>query len=181
MPLRYRKHVRLSGHDYLQGAYFVTMCSYWRKQVFGHIIGTGLSARMELTDAGRIADECWRAIPDHFPHARLHEMQIMPDHLHAIIVLNGATNHGTVAAAQRVATTDAGDRSRKQANGPTRGSLGAITGAFKSETTRRVNPLNGTPGRSLWQPNYHERVIRDHTGEIWRIARYIAEIPKNWR
>jgi putative transposase len=181
MPLQYRKHVRLSSHDYLQGAYFVTMCTYWRKQVFGGIVGTGADARIELTDAGRIVDECWRAIPDHFPHAELHEMQIMPDHLHAIIVLNGASNNGIVAATQWVAATDTVGKRGPTANGPARGSLGAIIGSFKSETTRRVNRLNGTPGRSLWQPNYHERVIREQTGEIWRIAHYIAENPKNWR
>lgn len=181
MPLRYRKHTRLAEHDYLQGAYFVTMCTYWRKQVFGRIIGTGPDARIELTDAGCIVDECWRAIPGHFPHVHLHEMQIMPDHLHAIIVLNGASIPGTVAATQWVATTDAGDPSRKQSNGPMRGSLGAIIGAFKSETTRRVNRLNGTPGASLWQPNFHDRVIREQTGEFWRIAHYIADNPRNWR
>jgi len=112
MSLRFRKHVRLPGHDYLHGTYFVTMCSYWRKQVFGRIIGTGPDARMELTDTGRIVDECWWTIPDHFPHARLHEMQIMPDHLHAIIVLNATINNGTVTATQRVATTDAVHGSR---------------------------------------------------------------------
>jgi len=181
MSLRFRKHVRLPGHDYLHGTYFVTMCSYWRKQVFGRIIGTGPDARMELTDTGRIVDECWWTIPDHFPHARLHEMQIMPDHLHAIIVLNATINNGTVTATQRVATTDAVHGSRRPGNGPEPGSLGAIIGAFKSETTRRVNRLNGTPGSSLWQPNYHERIIREHYGEMGRIAQYIAENPQNWR
>jgi REP element-mobilizing transposase RayT len=181
MTLRYRKHTRLPEHDYLQGAYFVTMCTYWRKQVFGRIVGSGTDARMELTDEGRIVDECWRAIPDHFPHAHLHEMQIMPDHLHAIIVLNSTSIPGTVAATQRVATTDAVQGSRRPANGPEPGSLGAIIGAFKSETTRRVNRLNGTPGASLWQPNYHERIIREHYGEMGRIAQYIAENPQNWR
>jgi REP element-mobilizing transposase RayT len=100
MPLQYRKHVRLSSHDYLQGAYFVTVCTYWRKQVFGGIVGQGVDARINLTDAGRIVDECWRAIPDHFQYAELHEMQIMPDHLHAIIVLNGAHDNGIAAATQ---------------------------------------------------------------------------------
>ena len=33
MTLRYRKHTRLPGHSYLQGPYFVTMCTYWRIQV----------------------------------------------------------------------------------------------------------------------------------------------------
>lgn len=181
MPLRYRKHTRLAEHDYLRGAYFVTMCTYRRKQVFGRIIGTGPDARMELTDTGRIVDECWRAIPDHFAHAHLHEMQIMPDHLHAIIVLNGSSIPGTVAATQWVATTDAGAGSREPSRGPACGSLGAIIGAFKSESTRRVNRMNGTPGASLWQPNFHDRVIRERTGEFWRIGHYIADNPRNWR
>lgn len=181
MTLRYRKHVRLPEHDYLQGTYFVTMCTWWRRQVLGRVVGSGAEACMELTDVGHIVDQCWRAIPDHFRYVRLYEMQIMPDHLHAIIELTGTSNNGTVAATQWVATTDSGVGPPKQANGPARGSLGAIIGAFKSETTRRVNRLNDTPGRSLWQPNYHERVIRENTGEIWRIAQYIAENPKNWR
>lgn len=181
MTLRYRKHVRLPQHHYLRGAYFVTMCTYWRKQVFGRIMGTGADARMELTDTGRIVDECWRAIPDHFPHVCLHEMQVMPDHLHAIIVLDGDAIIGPVAATHGVATTDAADERGRRAKGPARGSLGAIIGAFKSETTRRVNRLSGTPGRSLWQPNYHERVIRGYNGERGRIAHYIAENPMKWR
>ncbi len=181
MTLRFRKHIRLPEHDYLQGAYFVTMCTYWRKQVFGHIIGTGHEARMELTNEGRIVDECWRAIPDHFPNAHLHEMQIMPDHLHAIIELTGTSNNGTVAATQWVATTDSGVGRRKPAKGPARGSLAAIIGAFKSETTRCVNRLNGSPGQSLWQPNFYERAIREYNGEWGRIAQYIAENPMNWR
>jgi REP element-mobilizing transposase RayT len=147
----------------------------------GRIVLSGTDARMELTDAGRIVDECWRAIPDHFPHAHLHEMQIMPDHLHAIMVLNAPINNGTVTATQKVATTDAVHASRRPGNGPEAGSLGAIIGAFKSETTRRVNRLSGTPGSSLWQPNYHERIIREHYGEMGRIAQYIAENPQNWR
>lgn len=181
MSLRFRKHVRLPDHDYLNGAYFVTMCTYWRKQVFGQIVGSGANARIELTDTGRIVDECWRSVPEHFPHAQLHEMQIMPDHLHAIIVLDAPINNGTVAATQWVATADAVERTTIAGNGPRPGSLGAIIGAFKSVTTRRVNRLNGTPGSSLWQPNYHERIIREHYGEMGRIAQYIAENPQNWR
>lgn len=157
------------------------MCTLARKQVFGRVVGTDATARMELNDVGRIVDECWRAIPDHFPHVRLHEMQIMPDHLHAIIVLDGGSGNGTVAATQWVATTDAGVGPRKPAKGPARGSLAAILGAFKSETTKRVNRLNAPPARSLWQPNYYERAIREHNGEWDRIALYIAENPKNWR
>ena len=181
MPLRYRKHIRLPDHDYTKGAYFVTLGTRPRMQVFGRIIGTDASARMELNAVGGIVDDCWRAIPDHFPHVRLHEMQIMPDHVHAILQLDHRIVHGPVQATQRVAGTDAVGGSRRIANGPRRGSLAAIIGAFKSETTKRVNRLNDTPARSLWQPNYYERAIREHNCEWGRIAQYIAENPKNWR
>jgi len=181
MPLRFRKHIRLPDHDYTQGAYFVTLCTKSRMQVFGRILGTDATARMELTAVGHIADECWRAIPDHFPHVRLHAMQIMPDHFHAILELDRGHVHGNVEATRWVAATDAVGGSRRIANGPRRGSLAAIVGAFKSETTKRVNRLKETPRRSLWQPNFYERTIREHYGEWGRIAQYIAENPMNWR
>lgn len=181
MALRYRKHIRLQDHDYLQGAYFVTLCANYRTQVFGRIVNRDATAFMELTDVGHIVDECWHTIPDHFPHVRLHEMQIMPDHLHAILELYRGNNNGTVQATQWVATTDSLDASDRKPNGPRRGSLAAIIGAFKSETTKRVNRLKGTPARSLWQPNYYERAIRNHNGEWGRIAQYINENPQNWR
>ncbi|MBL0128152.1 MAG: transposase [Flavobacteriales bacterium] len=180
MALRFRKHIRLPDHDYMGGAYFVTLCTRSRLQVFGRIVGTGDTARMELTDVGRIVDECWRAIPDHFTHARLDEMQIMPDHLHAILVLDRRPASGTVGATPWVAATDALYVNGSRSNGPQPGSLGAIIAAFKSETTKRANRLNVTMGLRLWQPNYYERVIREHGGEYGRIARYIEENPQNW-
>ncbi len=150
-------------------------------QVFGRIFGTDATARMELKNVGDIVDECWRAIPDHFPLVHLHEMQIMPDHLHAILELVRGNDTSSVGATQWVATTGALYGSDRRPNGPRRGSLAAIIGAFKSETTKRVNRLNDTPARSLWQPNFYERAIREHNGEWGRIAQYIAENPKNWR
>ena len=87
-PPKYHKHIRLRGNDYRQGAYFVTLCTIQRQELFGQIVGDGLNAVMQLNDMGRIVDECWRAIPDHFAHVRLDLTLIMPDHLHAILVLD---------------------------------------------------------------------------------------------
>lgn len=183
MALKFRKHIRLPDHEYMQGIYFVTLCTLARQQRFGWIIGSDHKAHMELTDTGRIVDECWRAIPDHFPNAQLDEMQIMPDHLHAILILGpGHGNNIDVAGATPWATaTQPIENVGRIANGPRRGSLGAIIGAFKSETTKRVNRMYGTMGHRLWQPNYYERIIRGTDGERARITRYIAENPKNWQ
>jgi hypothetical protein len=44
---------------------------------------------------------------------------------------------------------------------PRAGSLGTVVGAFKSAVTRRINQHRGTPGASVWQRNYHDRIIRN--------------------
>jgi putative transposase len=187
-PPKYHKHIRLRGNDYRQGAYFVTLCTTQRQELFGQIVGDGSNALMQLNDAGRIVDECWRAIPDHFPDARLDQTQIMPDHLHSIITLApvGALQQ-PVGSTQWVDATGAlnDDRATDDVSagprGPVPGSLGAIIAAFKSETTKRINRLNGITGQRLWQPGYYERAIRQQGDEYGRIAQYIAENPSNWR
>ena len=42
---------------------------------------------MTLNEYGKIADECWRAIPEHFPNVELGAHVIMPNHVHGIIVI----------------------------------------------------------------------------------------------
>lgn len=44
---------------------------------------------MEFNDVGRIVEQCWNAIPEHHPNVRIAEVQFMPDHVHAIMVLGG--------------------------------------------------------------------------------------------
>lgn len=111
MAPAFHKHTRLPGHDYTQGTYFVTLCSHGRMHLFGKISGAGAEARMELSAAGGIIDACWRAIPLHFPHVDLDEMQIMPDHMHAILRLNpsSARSVQAVQSTQWVDATVLGD------------------------------------------------------------------------
>jgi len=64
-------------------------------------------------------------------------------------------------------------------NGTQSGSLGAIIQSFKSVSTRKINRLRSTPGISVWQRNYYERIIRDES-ELNRIRRYIVDNPTQW-
>jgi len=181
MPPIYHKHPRLRDRDYTRGAYFVTLCAYRRGEIFGRIVGTGTDAQMELNAAGLIALDRWNAIPEHHPGSRIDQLQIMPDHLHAIIVLDPPVGLGSVGSTRGVDATGAIKEIDGRPNGPKPGSLGAIVGAFKSETTKRINRLNGMTGLRLWQPGFYERAIRQQGGEYGRIAQYIAENPANWR
>ncbi|TET34566.1 MAG: hypothetical protein E3J72_13935 [Planctomycetota bacterium] len=77
-----------------------------------------------------------------------------------------------VRATHRVAPTI-------QPTGPTRGSIGAIIGQFKSIVTKRINKLHRKKGSSIWQRSYYDHVIRDED-ELNRIRQYIIDNPVNW-
>ncbi|MGB8984401.1 MAG: hypothetical protein WCC12_21215 [Anaerolineales bacterium] len=71
-----------------------------------------MAGQMQLSAMGEIADEHWRAIPEHFPQVDLGAHVIMPNHGHGIIVIHDgmATNSSpSVGATQWVARTQKSD------------------------------------------------------------------------
>ena len=52
--------------------------------------------------------------------------------------------------------------------------------SFKAAATVRANELRGTPGKSIWQRNYYEHVIRSEK-ELNRIREYIENNPLRWQ
>jgi putative transposase len=64
MPRPERKSPRLRQYDYAaNGAYFVTACTRERACLFGTVVGD----EMKPNRLGRVIEECWASIPDHFP------------------------------------------------------------------------------------------------------------------
>jgi REP element-mobilizing transposase RayT len=155
--LRQRKPTRQPGIDYSRpGFYFVTVCSKQKEEILGKIVGDS----MGLNEYGRIVQECWLALPDHYPSCRLHEFVIMPNHVHGIIEIASILNVG------------AGLR-------PARSSpLTEIIRAFKAFSTRAINQ-KFPDGLFQWQRSFHDRVVRDK-GELAAIARYIIDNPRHW-
>lgn len=85
-----RKRHRLADYDYSSpGYYFVTICTY-EKQHLLSVINPGDSPGQwenKLTVLGKIVQETLECIPNHFANVRIDKSVIMPNHLHAIIVL----------------------------------------------------------------------------------------------
>lgn len=165
--IHHRQSIRMRGHDYAgPGAYFLTICVRDNRPLFGTIV----NGRMALNDAGRVVAQCWRDIPNHFPHATLDEWCIMPDHVHGILHLNGGARTGTAC------------RSLTPAFGrPIAGALGTIIGAFKSAATRgiRAIPRTGMACHApTWQRGYYDIIIRDERA-LRNIRRYIRDNPAN--
>lgn len=158
-----RRSIRLRDYDYSRaGAFFVTICAFQRKDLFGDV----MDGALQLNEMGKAAQECWNDIPGHFPDIELDEFVVMPNHLHGIVV----TNRRCTACRARV------DESFGQ---PVAGSLATIIRSFKSAATKRINTLRDIPGAPVWQRNYYERIIRDDR-ELDGIRQYIIDNPSRW-
>ena len=166
----HRRSIRLPGYDYSQaGAYYITIVTHQRDCLFGKIE----NEKMILSDLGKIADECWRAIPDHFPLVELGAYVVMPNHVHGIIVI---TDNGRGAALLRPYTgPDENQNSHKINVKP--GSLGAIVRSYKSAVSYRIHKEHNATG--IWQRNYYEHIIRDEK-DLQNKTDYIDANPMLW-
>ncbi|MCR4304169.1 MAG: transposase [Gallionella sp.] len=165
--IHHRRSVRLRNYDYSQaGAYFITLCTQERKCLFGALAGDVV----QLNEAGRLAQNIWDALPEHYSCIELDSFVVMPNHIHGIILLN-------TAGARFIASNDDGAANLGAMNrAPT---LGEIVRAFKARCTHSVNQLLGTKGLSIWQRNYYEHVIRNESS-LQEIREYIANNPAQW-
>ncbi|MCK5119821.1 MAG: transposase [Candidatus Latescibacteria bacterium] len=167
------RSIRLKGYDYSQaGAYFVTVCIEDRECLFGDIV----EGEMLANDAGRMVEMVWNQIPDHFPGVAIDGFQIMPNHIHGIVVI---VTDGRGTAYCRGTACRAPTASVEQFGKPVSGSLSTIVRSFKSAVTKRINETRNAHDAKLWQRNYYEHIIRDEN-ELNRIREYIVNNPMNW-
>ena len=181
--IHHRKSIRLKGYDYSQnGLYFITICTYNRECLFGEII----DKEMILNDAGKIANECWLNIPEHFPNAVLHEHVVMPNHVHGIIELSGTATAGdennvgvqTVGVQNFEPLPPAPPPSpQNQFQHIIPRSIGSIVRGYKIGVTKFFR--DNTDIYHVWQRNYHEHIIRSEQSYL-RISEYIINNPKVW-
>jgi putative transposase len=181
-PMKYnpqkhhRRSIRLKGHNYTIGAYFVTICTSQRACLFGEVI----AGKMFLNSMGKEIETCWKNLPNYFQLLRLDQFIIMPNHLHGILWLDTQINPSNLSTEPITVQLYSQDLiSTFPPKGTTSGSLGAIIQNFKSTSTRRVNRIDKAKGRIVWQRNYYERIIRDEYA-LKNIQNYIHNNPQAW-
>ena len=159
-----RKLIRLRHYDYSQaGAYFITICVQNRECLFGNII----DGEMQLNDVGRMVQSLWKELPIFYFGSEIDEFVIMPNHFHAIIILNES-----VGAIHESPLRMTAIERRNMA-------IPKMIGRFKMTTSKRINQIRKTPGATVWQRNYWERVIRNEI-ELNAFREYIANNPLQW-
>lgn len=178
--INHRRSIRLKGYDYSQaGAYYVTICTNNRECLFGDV----KNGKMELNNAGWMVEKIWFELPKHYVGVGIDAFQIMPNHIHCIIIFVGAgpcacpddndgmwQSHNGIGQPQGVA--------------PTILSLAGVIHRFKTMTTKQYIDCVRQHGwkpfqRKLWQRNYYEHIIRNEK-ELTKIREYIINNPLNW-
>jgi len=146
---------RLSDYDYSRnGVCFVTTCTHNNQYLFGTVI----DSVVQLNNPGRMLELWWTRIADRFPHLTLDVYQIMPNHFHGLIFING--DYASV-------------------------NLSRAVGWFKSMTTTACihgvrdegwKPFTG----KLWQRSFYDHIVRREES-LNTIRQYILNNLARWQ
>jgi REP element-mobilizing transposase RayT len=140
--------MRLPRFDYCRsGAYFITFCTAHRAPLLAEVD----AGRLRLAVPGQIVADAWPIVLERHAHVRLLESAIMPDHVHALLVLD------PIPTPQK--------------------SVCRLVGAVKTYSAARINRLRRTPASPVWQPGFHDWIIRSPK-TLARVREYIANNPQ---
>lgn len=154
MDLPKRKPNRLSDYDYgAPGAYFVTVCTNDRRNLFWDDVGAGIARpqAIVLSRYGQIVKTAIQNIPLKYPAVAVDTYVIMPNHIHLLLHIR-ANDNGRPMVAPTIST---------------------IIQQFKGVVTKQI-------GFPVWQKLFHDHVIRGQRDydEVWE---YIENNPKKWQ
>ncbi|NDP22875.1 MAG: hypothetical protein GZ091_17620 [Paludibacter sp.] len=163
---------------------------------FGRIV----DGEMILNKLGQKLKELIEDIRTHNPYSEIPVYQVMPNHVHLIVCVNGTrrdaachvstkpdvTCHGTkntdhpqqpVETRHATSLPENGINEKMQDIAYKCGLLSTTMGGLKSATTKYANDHHIEFG---WQTRFYDHIIRDQN-EMNRIATYIENNPTTWK
>jgi REP element-mobilizing transposase RayT len=167
---------RIQTWDYANnGAYFITICTQNREHFFGNI----KNGNMQLSEIGKLAQQFWYEIPNHFPMVELGNFVVMPNHVHGILIIDKTNDEPFVETrhclVSNIETNSIFGSSRFQNQG--KNTISSIVGSYKSIVTKMSRQINPNFG---WQSRFHDHIIRN-SKSFDNIQNYIEQNPLNWK
>lgn len=167
---------RANWHGYDGGVYFVTICTQNRVHYFGKIE----NGEMHLSPIGQYAHEQFANVKTHYPYAEIPLFVVMPNHIHAVVVIDGKNETACsrdVACNVSTGETNNPFKNIQMANiSPKNNTLATVIRGIKSSITKFVN-TNNIP--FAWQSRFHDHIVRNQD-ELNRIATYIENNVAQW-
>lgn len=154
-----RKIVRLQDYDYsMNGAYFVTICTYERQNLFGEIVcDVGANPCVRPKKSSEMIEQFLLKLQDKFQDVIINSYVVMPDHMHFILCKVSETGEHMGSPLQQILQW------------------------FKTQTTNEYikgvkSGLYSPFNKHIWQRSYYEHIIRNKQ-DFEEIQKYIYENP----
>ncbi len=139
---------RAKWHDYRQPCiYMITLSKHPEAPIFGSLLQTG--PKILLTETGQTLRDAINGIHYLHPEIRLLREVVMPDHVHFVIYVTRRTEQP----------------------------LGAIIQKLKANVTGQVRRRLSNPNLNLFQPNFHDRILRGRD-QLRAMIRYVHDNPR---
>ncbi len=147
-----RKSPRAPFHDYKAGVYFITICTKDKRHYFGKV----QEDIMHLSPLGKFCQQQWENVSEHYPYATIPLFVVMPNHIHAIVLINQETEVAVKETAREC--------------------LAIVVGCIKRSVSLFARKHQIDFG---WQSRYYDRIIRNQR-EGNNIANYIENNVARW-
>lgn len=149
---------------------------------------------MQLNDIGKIAEQYWGEISNHFSYIQLGNFVVMPNHVHGILIIdkpNSVDGNGNTVVAlvetlqcnvstnatNATTATNANKNEQMAKISPKSGTISTIVRSYKSAVSKNAHLIHTD---FEWQPRFHDHIIRD-ARSFETIQNYIANNPLNWQ
>ena len=186
---------RMPGWDYSgNGYYFITLVTQNRECNLGEII----NEKMILSDFGKIVDTEWEKSFEIRNELFCDEYIIMPNHLHAIVIIEKSKNDDDLNIIHGMNNTNGSHDLHVETHGRASlqnqpfyrkpQSLSSFIGGFKSIVNTKIDNFiddnnldipKYNRNHHFFQQNYYDHIIRDEN-EYNRISQYIINNPVKW-
>lgn len=156
-----RKALRLTKYNYSSsGTYFITICVKDKSRILSDIIkpAQGGGVQIILTKIGKTVEK-YLLSSGKIPGVFVDRYVIMPDHIHAIIIVHSG-NESDICNGRSKARTNTNEK------------LPHIVSTFKRLCTKEI-------GYSIFQRGYYEHIVRGKE-DYETISEYIRDNPKRW-
>ncbi|MCQ2279365.1 MAG: transposase [Bacteroidales bacterium] len=189
---RYRiPSARAPWHRYDNGYYHITICTAKRKCFLGEITDGAIEPIINLSIIGKYTYEQFSNVSEHYPYAEIPLFAIMPNHIHAIVIIDkekcrdgvhtvsteppytvSTEPPHTVSTRWKSPQVDKMMQNISRQKSP----LSIVIGGLKRSVTKFAHD-NEIP--FSWQSRFHDHIIRN-TDDLNKTAQYIEQNVAKW-